>query len=82
MKFKYVGHAPIKDVDLVLAGIFKPNQAIIPGTVFEIPNDKKDLIKLVKMMGIYEEYFEPIKRRGRPKKEEKKEEEEIEEKEE
>lgn len=76
MKFKYVGHAPIKDVDLVLAGIFKPSQAITPGTIFEIPDDNQNLIRLVKMMGVYEEYFEPIKRKvGRPKKEEKKEEE-------
>ena len=76
MKFKYVGHAPIKDVDLVLAGIFNPNQAITPGTIFEIPDNNQNLIRLVKMMGVYEEYFEPIKRKvGRPKKEEKKEEE-------
>ena len=50
MKFKYVGHAPIKDVDLVLAGIFNPNQAITPGTIFEIPDDNQNLIRLVKMM--------------------------------
>lgn len=74
MKFKYVGHAPIKDVDLVLAGIFKPNQAIVPGAIFEIPNDNPNLIRLIKMMGVYEEYIEPKRKVGRPKKEEKKEE--------
>ena len=81
MKFKYMGHAPIKDVDLVLAGIFKPSQAITPGTIFEIPDDNQNLIKLVKLMGIYEEYCEPIKKKkaGRPKKEEVKEEEKEEE---
>lgn len=75
MKFKYTGHAPIKDVDLVLEGIFKPNQAITPNTVFEIPDNKKDLIKRIKIMGIYEPYFEPKRKVGRPKKEEVKEEE-------
>ena len=79
MKFKYTGHAPIKDVDLVLAGIFKPNQAITPGTVFEIPDSKKDLIKRIKIMGVYEPYFETKKKIGRPKKEEVKEEEKEEE---
>ena len=74
MKFKYVGHAPIKDVDLVLAGIFKPNQAIVPNAIFEIPDNNHNLIRLVKMMGVYEEYIEPKRKVGRPKKEEKKEE--------
>lgn len=69
MKFRYVGHAPIKDVDLVLAGIFKPNQAIVPGAIFEIPNNNHNLIRLVKMMGVYEEYIEPKRKVGRPKKE-------------
>lgn len=75
MKFKYIGHAPIKDVELVLAGIFKPNQPIVPGTIFEIPDDNKNLIRLIKMMGIYEEYHEP-KKVGRPKKKDKEEEKE------
>lgn len=80
MKFKYAGHAPIKDVDLVLAGIFKPEQAITPGTVFEIPDDNTRLIRLIKIMGIYEECNEPKKKVGRPKKKDKEEEIEEEEK--
>jgi len=73
MKFKYTGQAPIKDVDLVLAGIFKPDEPIVNGTIFEIPNDNKRLIKLVKMMGIYEEYHEPKRKVKKPKKEDKEE---------
>lgn len=79
MKFRYVGHAPIKDVDLVLAGIFKPNQVIVPGAIFEIPNDNHNLIRLVKMMGVYEEYIEPKRKVGRPKKEKEEKEEDKEE---
>jgi len=81
MKFKYTGHAPIKDVDLVLAGVFKPSEPIVPGRVFEVPDNNPNLIKIIKRMGIYEEYHEPIKRKvGRPKKKDKEEEIEEEEK--
>ena len=67
MKFIYTGDLPIKDVDLTLAGIFKPNQVIVKGTVFEVPDDNKLLIQRVKVGGSYEPYIEP-KKIGRPKK--------------
>lgn len=68
MKFKYVGQLPIKDGDLVLAKVFKANETIKNGTVFEVPDDNPLLIQRVKMSGVYEEYVEPVKI-GRPKKE-------------
>lgn len=67
MKFKYTGTAPIKDVDLVLAGLFKPNQVITPGTVFEVSDNDTLLIQRVKLNGVYEEVVMP-KKVGRPKK--------------
>jgi len=71
MKFKYTGQLPIKDGDLVLGKVFKANEVITKGTVFEIPNDNTLLIQRVKMSGIYEEFVEP-KKIIRPKKEIKK----------
>ena len=79
MKFKYTGQLPIKDGDLVLANIFKANQVITKGTVFEVPDDNTLLIQRVKMSGIYEEFVEP-KKIGFIKKETKKDKEEEEEK--
>ena len=67
MKFKYTGQLPIKDGDLVLAGIFKAKDVITNGTVFEVPNDNALLIQRTKCSGYYEEYSEP-KKIGRPKK--------------
>lgn len=78
MKFEYIGQLPIKDGDLVLAGIFKPTDVIKKGTVFEIPDDNSILIQRVQGSGNYIEYIEPAKI-GKPKKD--KQEEEIEEKE-
>ena len=46
MKFIYHG-LPIKDVDLVLAGIFKPDETIYDGTVFEVPDKDKHIIQMV-----------------------------------
>ena len=68
MKFKYIGQLPIKDIDLTLAGIFKPNEAIHNGEVFEIPDDNTGLIQRVKLNGVYEEYIEPKKTFKKPKK--------------
>ena len=65
MKFKYTGVLPIKDVDLVLAGIFKPNQTIVTGTEFEVPDDDALLLQRVKLNGNYEEIPKKI---GKPKK--------------
>ena len=74
MKFKYIGQLPIKDADLVVAGIFKPRDVITEGTVFEVPNNDTLLIQRVKTTGYYVEYKEPVKP-VKPKKEQKKEEE-------
>ena len=74
MKFKYTGQLPIKDGDLVVAGVFKPTDIITKGTVFEVPNTDTLLIQRVKATGNYEEYNEPVKA-FKPKKEQKKEEE-------
>ncbi len=68
MQFIYTGELPIKDVDLTLAGIFKPSDVITKGTVFEVPDENKFLIQRVKISGIYEEYIEPQKKVGKPKK--------------
>ena len=74
MKFKYTGDAPIKDVDLTLAGIFKPSEPIVKGRIFEVPDENKKLIKRVKLSSCYEPYIEPIKKvkgKSQKKKEEK-----------
>ena len=67
MKFIYKGEMPIKDIDLVLAGVMKANQPIVKGKVFEVPDDNKLLLQRVKVNGVYEPYVEP-KKIGRPKK--------------
>lgn len=79
MKFKYIGDLPVKNADLVLAGVFKPNEAICKGATFEIPDENVELIQRMKISGNYTEYYEP-KKIGRPKKEEKEEKEDKEEK--
>lgn len=71
MKFKYIGQLPIKDADLVLAGIFKPTQSIPNGTIFEVPDDNTKLIKRLQISGIYEEVKE-FKKITKPKKDTKK----------
>ena len=82
MKFKYIGNMPIKDVDLVLAGVFKPNQVITKGAVFEVPDNDTILIQRVKLNGVYEEVvmpkkvIKPKKLKKETKEKEKKEEEE------
>lgn len=67
MKFIYNGKMPIKDIDLVLAGIMKPDEPIVKGKVFEVPDSNKVLLQRVKVNGVYEPYIEP-KKIGRPKK--------------
>ena len=54
MKFKYIGDLPIKDVDLVVGGIFKPTEVIVKGTTFEIPDDNALLIQRCELNGNYE----------------------------
>lgn len=68
MKIIYTGQLPIKNAELALAGIFKPNQIIYNGTIFEIPDENKELIEKILLGGNYEEYVEP-KKVSRPKKE-------------
>lgn len=72
MKFIYTGDLPIKDIDLTLAGIFKPDESITNGTIFEVPDDNKLLIQRVSVSGCYEQYVEP-KKKSKPKKKQKKE---------
>lgn len=76
MKFRYTGDLPVKDVDLVVGGIFKPTDVIVKGTVFEIPDDNALLIQRAKINGNYEEM--PTAKVGRPKKDKKEEKEEEE----
>lgn len=74
MKFRYTGDLPIKDVDLVLGGVFKPNQSITKGTEFEVPDNNALLIQRVKLNGFYEVVpkSKPKKFKKEIKKEEKK----------
>jgi len=73
MKFIYTGNLPIKDIDLVLAGIFKPTDSIRKGTIFEVPDDNVLLIQRVSVSGCYQEYVEPKKPVIKTKKKNKKE---------
>ena len=74
MKFKYIGDLPIKNVDLVLAGVFKPIDVIRKGVVFEVPDENIGLIQRLKLSGNYEEYVPPApKKISKSKKEKKKE---------
>ena len=75
MKFKYVGQAGFKDLDLTIAGIFEPSDVLIPDTVFEIPDDNVALIKKVKLNGNYQVVKDKPKFLKKMKKKEKKEEE-------
>lgn len=59
MKFKYIGDLPIKSMDLTRAGIFPPREVIYTGTIFEIPDSNKILIKKIMLDGAFEEYIEP-----------------------
>ena len=72
MKFIYTGDLPIKDIDLVLAGIFKPSDSIRKGTIFEVPDDNITLIQRVGVSGCYEKYIEPKKPVYKTKKKNKK----------
>ena len=74
MKFKYIGKLPVKNADLVLAGVFKPIDVIRKGAVFEVPDKNAELIQRLKISGNYVEYKEPIpKKVNKPKKDKKKE---------
>lgn len=60
MKFIYHG-MPAKNVDLVWAGIFKPQDILVEGTIFEVPDENIQLIRRCKVNGCFEEYIEPKK---------------------
>ena len=81
MKFKYTGKSGTKDLDLVLYGLMTPDEELINGMVFEVPDTSKDLIKRIKTNGNYVIYHEPRKPvvKKSKKKEEKKEEDDKEE---
>lgn len=68
MKIIYTGQLPIKNAELALAGIFKPNHIIYSGEIFEIPDENVELIQKVLLGGNYEEYVAP-KKANKPKKE-------------
>jgi len=61
MKFKYVGQAGFKDLDLCIAGITNPRDELIPDTVIEIPDENTALIQRVKLNGNYQEIREKPK---------------------
>lgn len=75
MKFKYVGQAGFKDLDLTIAGIFEPSDVLIPNTIFEIPDENVALIKRVKLNGNYQVVKDKPKFLKKMKKKEEKEEE-------
>ena len=64
MEFKYIGQLPMKDLDLALHGIVGPNQVIIKGFTFEVPDKEVDLINRLKLCGDYQE----IQKIGKAKK--------------
>lgn len=65
MKFKYVGQAGFKDLDLTIAGITKPKDVLLPNTIIEI--DDPVLIQRLKINGNYELVRENPKPRPKPK---------------
>lgn len=62
MKFRYIGELPIKDVDLVIAGIFTPQQTITKNTEFEVPDTDALLIQRIKINGTYEEVPQKVEK--------------------
>ena len=54
VKFKYIGQAGFKDLDLCIAGITKPSDELIPDTIIEIPDENTALINKVRINGNYE----------------------------
>lgn len=78
MKFKYIGQAGFKDLDLTIAGITKPQDVLLPNTIIEVTDPI--IIQRLKINGNYEVVHEKPKPRPKPKfkkkiKEEEKEEE-------
>lgn len=75
MKFRYVGVSEFRDLDLVLNGVMKESDVLIPNTIFEVSDTKRELIKRLKMNGNFEVVAEKPKvaRKKTKKKEENKE---------
>lgn len=65
MKFKYVGVAEFRDLDLVLNGVLKETDVLIPNTIIEVDDTKKELIKRLQMNGNFEIVIE---KKGKVKK--------------
>lgn len=78
MKFKYVGVSEFRDLDLVLNGVMKETDMLLPNTIFEVSDTKRELIKRLQMNGNFEVVKERTPRKSKKKhnklKEEKKEE--------
>lgn len=78
MKFKYIGQAGFKDLDLTIAGVTKPKDVLLPNTIIDV--DDPVLIQRLKINGNYEIVSEKprpkIKPKFKKKLEEKEEEEE------
>lgn len=74
MKFRYVGVSEFRDLDLVLNGVMKEKDVLLPNTVFEVSDTKRELIKRLKMNGNFEEVYEKPKVTKKSKKGKKKEE--------
>lgn len=54
MKFKYVGVSEFRDLDLVLEGVMDKKDLLLPNTIFEVSDTKKELIKRLQMNGNFE----------------------------
>lgn len=63
MDFKYIGGNGFKDIDLVIYGIMEKNDELVSGMTFTVPDEKKSLIKRLKLNGNYVQ----IKRKRRNK---------------
>lgn len=61
VKFKYIGQAGFKDLDLCIMGITKPSDELIPNTIIDIPNEYTALIQRVRLNGNYQEIQEKPK---------------------
>lgn len=68
MKFRYVGVSEFRDLDLVLNGILKETDLLLPNTIFEVSDTKRELIKRLKMNGNFEVVAEKPKVTKKPRK--------------
>lgn len=76
MKFRYVGVSEFRDLDLVLNGVMEETDVLLPNTIFEVSDTKRELIKRLKANGNFEVIpTKPkvVKKSKKKKKEDKKE---------